>query len=73
MIAIQLYFLYQEIIFRIHNLTQLHIYYGQLHVSANICICQIWQTNLHYTLTFTFIFKSFIQLSDDNPNRGRNM
>jgi len=41
MIAIQLYFLYQEIIFRIHNLTQLHIYYGQLHVSANICICEI--------------------------------
>ena len=41
MIVITLYYLYQQISIPIISLTQEYIYYVQLHVSANICNCEI--------------------------------
>ena len=73
MIVIPFYFLYQQISLWILCLMQLFIYYGQLHVSANICICEFWQTKLIFYVKLYLYYYSLIQLPDDSPNRGRNM
>jgi hypothetical protein len=55
-IAFPLCFLYQQISLWFLCLKQRFIYYGQLHVSANICICEIWQAERIFCVKFTFIF-----------------
>jgi hypothetical protein len=66
-------FRYQQISIRILSLTQLYIYCGQLHVSANICTWTSDKQSVNFLLAFTFIFNRFIQFPDESPNRGRNM
>jgi hypothetical protein len=57
MIAITLYFRYQQIELWIFGITHRYNYYGQLHGSANNCICEIWQKNRIFYASLYFIFK----------------